>query len=168
MDNIAKQIAKDIVNSQMQVLEKTVAYMARKTSEDWTRMARKVMDDYYSDYQFTAQLYDRTFSMRDNIIVPVLRQTGAGWEAGVEFDYSRMDHGDMPQFREYDIFENFMYGQHGNEDYTVPGSNKEIMRNIYFTTPNARTVLDKYYQNYDAQMDKYFEEGLKLALLGKI
>ena len=168
MDNIAKEIAKDIVNSQMQVLEKTVAYMAKKTSEDWTRAAIKVMDAYYFDYDHTGKYYKQTFSMRNNVIVPVLKQTGTNWEAGVEFDYTRMGHGNMPQFREYDIFENFMYGQHGNEDYTVPNTNKEITRKIHFTTPYARMVLDKYYDDYGKTMDKYFDEGLKLAMLGKI
>lgn len=162
MDNIAKQMAQDIVNSQMQVLEKTVAYMAQKTSEDWTRMARKVMDDYYNDYEKTGKYYPQTGDMQRNLIVPVLQQSGNQWEAGVKFDYTRMNHGEMPQFREYDIWENFMYGQHGNEDYL------DSMRNIYFTRPYARMVLDKYYENYDSQMDKYFDEGLKLAMLGKL
>ena len=169
MDNIAKEIAKDIVNSQMQVLEKTVAYMAQKTSEDWTRMAKKIMDDYYSDYRFTTMTYEQTFSMRDNVIVPVLKQTGTSWEAGVKFDYSRMSHGDdITASGEFWILNNFLYGYHGNENYTNPKTGEKIKRNIFVTSPSAKTELDKYYQNYDAQMDKYFEEGLKLAMLGKI
>lgn len=166
--NIAKQIADDIINDQKQILEKTIEYMAKKTSEDWERMARKVMDAYYDDYEQTGKYYKQTFNMRRNLIVPVFSQTSTGWEAGMKFDYTKMDHGQMPKFREYDIFENFMYGQHGNEDYTVPKTGEQVIREIYFTRPNARTVLDKYYANYDRQLDIYFEEGLQKAMLGQL
>lgn len=166
--NVAKQIANDIINDQKQILEKTVEYIAKKTNEDWVEMAKKVMDAYYEDYEQTGKYYKQTFNMRRNLIVPVLTRTGTGWEAGMEFDYTKMDHGQMPKFREYDIWENFMYGQHGNEDYTIKRTGEQVIREVYFTRPYARAVLDKYYANYDKQMDKYFDEGVRLAKLGKI
>jgi hypothetical protein len=58
-------------------------------------------------------------------------------------------------FYEEDIFENFMSGAHGNTKY----AGVENARKIAMTSPSAQSVLDKYYANYDKQIDKYFEEG---------
>lgn len=163
--NVTKNIANDIVSDQKQILEQAIAYMAQKTSEDWTRVAKKVMDDYYADYDKTTQRYKQTFSMRDTV-VPVLKRTSDGFEAGVEFDFERMSHQDITDTGEYWILNNFMYGYHGNENYTLPDGTK-ILRNIYRTTPHAKFILDEYYKNYDSQMDQYFDEGVKLAKLYK-
>lgn len=165
--NVVNQIVDDIVKDATKTLESTVKYVAEMTASDWERMARHVMDAYYSDYSETTGRYERTFSMRDNVIERVLRKDGDGYVAGIKFDPSRMNHGDLSQFREYDIWENFMYGQHGNEDYTTPKTKQQITRNVHFTTPYAKAVLDKYYGTYDRKVDKYFEEGLKRAMLGK-
>lgn len=72
-----------------------------------------------------------------------------------------MSHAGLSQFSEFAIFDNFMYGQHGNEDYTNPKTKEQVIRNIAFTTPFAKIVLDKYYKNYDSKIDAYFEEALR-------
>jgi len=166
-NRVAKEVANDIVNDQMKVLQKTIEYMAKKTSEDWERMARRVMDDYYSDYDKTTQKYERTFEMKNKIITPVLKQTGFDWEAGVDFDFEQMDHDDITDTGEFWIWKNFMYGYHGNENYTVPTTGKKIKRNVYISSPPAKEVLDTYYKNYDSKIEEYFEDGLKLALLDR-
>ena len=166
-NRVAKEVANDIVNDQMKVLQKTIEYMAKKTSEDWERMARKVMDDYYSDYDKTTQKYNRTFEMRQKIITPVLKQDGFNWEAGVKFDvFGTMDH-ELEDFDEISIFQNFMHGHHGNKNYTVPTTGEQIKRNIYISPTPAKEVLDMYYKNYDRKIEEYFEDGLKLALLDR-
>lgn len=155
-NEIAKEIAKDIIKDQKKKMQQAVEYVAQKTRDDWERTARRVMDAYYADYD--PKFYDRTNELR-NIIVPVFQQNGNSYVAGMEFDYSRMDHGVLPQFSEYSIFENFMYGAHGNEDYTTPTGNK-ITRDIHFTYPHARAILDDYYSSYDLKIDSFWKEAL--------
>ena len=153
---LAKEIAKDIIKDQKNKMQRAVEYVAQKTRDDWERMANRVMDAYYSDYD--PKFYDRTDELR-NIIVPVFKQNGNSYVAGMEFDYSRMDHGALPKFNEYSIFENFMYGAHGNEDYTTP-TGKQVTRNIHFTNPHARSILDNYYSSYDSKIDLFWKEAL--------
>lgn len=154
--DVAREIAKDIIKDQKNKMQQAVEYVAQKTRDDWERMAHRVMDSYYSDYD--PKFYDRTDELR-NIIIPVFKQNGNAYVAGMEFDYSRMDHSMLPQFSEYSIFENFMYGAHGNEDYTT-SIGKKITRDIHFTHPNARQILDNYYNNYDSKIDLFWKEAL--------
>ena len=153
---IAKEIAKDIIKDQQKKMQRAVEYVAQKTRDDWERKAHRVMDAYYSDYR--SDLYDRTDELK-NIIVPVFQQKGNSYVTGVEFNYSRMDHGTLPKFNEYSIFENFMYGAHGNEDYTT-STGKKVTRDIHFTNPYARQILDNYYNNYDSKIDLFWKEAL--------
>ena len=39
------------------------------------------------------------------------------------------------------------------------GRRSKNARNIFVTSPSPQFVFDKYYKNYDKQIDKYFEEG---------
>ena len=152
-------IIDDIVKDAEETLNNVTRYVATRVADDWEDKARSVMDAYYSTE--TAGYYNRTDSLR-NTYQRVLRPGGSGYTAGVEFDVSRMSHDGLSQFSEFAIFDNFMYGQHGNEDYTSPKTGKLITRNIAFTTPFAKIVLDKYYQNYDSKVDAYFEEALNM------
>lgn len=165
--NVVDRIVDDIVKDAEKTLNNVTKYVAKNVADDWETMARSVMDAYYSDYSKTTMRYKRTFSMSDDVIERVFKRSGDGYVAGVKFDPSRMDHGNLPQFREYDIWENFMYGQHGNEDYTAPITRQQTTRNVYFTNPYAKAVLDKYYSTYDRQIDKHFEDGLKRVMLNK-
>ena len=162
------QIVDDIVKDAQQDLENVVEYVAKQVRNDWSRMAYWVMDKYYDDYRYTTKKYKRTFSMYNNAIVPILQKDGDGYTAGVEFDWSRMDHGDdITNSGEFWILNNFLYGYHGNENYTVPSTGKQIKRNIYQTTPSANTVLDKYYENYDRFFDQHFEYAVKRIINNK-
>lgn len=168
----AAEIAKDVVKEEMERFEKVIQYVAECTARDWELMARKVMDDYYADYVYTTRRYKQTFSMYESV-VPVLTRNADGYEAGVLFDYSRMSHGDksdvgdanhhgaITNAGEFWILNNFIYGYHGNENYTTKDGEK-ITRHIYVTNPPAGKVLDDYYQAYDAQIDRYVGEALRL------
>lgn len=162
----AAEVAKDVMKEELDRLEKVIAYVAYRTSTDWVQIANKVMDDYYADYVYTTRRYKQTFSMRESI-VPILGRNADGFEAGVLFDYSRMSHGhkggenDITSAGEFWILNNFIYGYHGNENYTTP-SGEKITRHIYVTNPPAGQVLDDYYQAYDAQIDRYVGEALRL------
>ena len=159
MSNTISQIVDDIVKDATETLNNVTNYVAKNAADDWERMAKSVMDTYYDTE--TAGYYKRTDSMR-NTVKRVLSKSGNGYTAGVEFDLSRMSHDGLSQFSEFAIFDNFMYGQHGSEDYTSPKTGKPVIRNIAFTTPFAKIVLDKYYQNYDSKVDGYFEEALRI------
>ena len=82
--------------------------------------------------------------------------------AGIMFDWSRMHHEDITATGEFWIGKNFFAGYHGNENYTVPSTGKKIKRHIVFTDPPAQMILDRYYQNYDNKMDRYFYEAISL------
>lgn len=166
---IAKEIAKDIIKDQKKKMQQAVEYVAQKTRDDWERQARHVMDAYYVDYK--SDLYDRTNELR-NIIVPVFNQYGNSYVVGVEFDPSLMNHNLMTKkvsafgetdfanrITEEDIFKNFMYGAHGNEDYTT-STGKKIKRDIHFTSPSPMAMLDNYYYNYDSKIDSFWKEAL--------
>lgn len=155
--DVAREIATDIVKDSKKRAQQAIDYVAQQIRDDWEQQAHRVMDAYYSDYR--SDLYDRTDELK-NIIVPVFNQKGNSYVVGVEFDYSRMDHGVLPKFNEYSIFENFMYGAHGNEDYTVSSSGRKITRDIHFTHPHARQILDNYYNNYDAKFERFWKEAL--------
>lgn len=159
MGNVVSQIVDDIVNDATKTLNNVTKYVATRVADDWEEQARRVMDAYYSTS--TAGYYERTFSLRDTV-ERILRKDGSGYIAGVKFDPSRMSHDGLSRFSEFAIMDNFMYGQHGNEDYTSPKTGEQVMRNVAFTTPHARIVLDKYYQNYDSKVDQYFAEALSL------
>lgn len=167
---LAKQIANDIIKNQEEKMRQAVAYVAQKVSEDWAQKARGVMDAYYSDYQ--SDDYDRTNQLRDSIM-PVMVENGNTFITGMEFDISKMDHtlntkinsafgsmGTSARIGEVDIFKNFMYGAHGNEDYTVPGTGRKIRRDIHFTSPSAIEVLDGYYNSYHTTIDRFWKEAL--------
>ena len=152
-------IIDDIVKDAEETLNNVTRYVATRVADDWENKAKSVMDAYYSTE--TAGYYNRTDSLR-NTIKRVFDQGGSGYTAGVEFDVSRMGHDGLSQFSEFAIFDNFMYGQHGSEDYTSPKTGNHIVRNIAFTSPFAKIVLDKYYQNYGGKVDAYFEEALSI------
>lgn len=157
--NVVNQIVDDIVKDTTKTLNNITSYVAKRAADDWDEQGRYVMDAYYSTD--TAGYYERTFELRDTV-KKILRKDDGGYIAGVMFDPSRMSHHGLSQFSEFAIMDNFMYGQHGNEDYTSPRTRKQVTRNIAFTTPYARIVLDKYYQNYDSKVDQYFEEAFKI------
>lgn len=168
-NSLAKQIADDLIRDQKKRVERVVEYVAQRVSEDWEREARRVMDAYYVDYK--SDLYDRTNELR-NIIVPVKTRSGDIYTVGVEFDPSLMNHnlttkknsafggmGLSDRIGEEDIFKNFMYGAHGNEDYTT-STGKHITRDIHFTSPSPMEMLDNYYKNYDSRFDHFWKEAL--------
>lgn len=157
--NVVNQIVDGIVKDATKTLDSVTNYVAKRVADDWEEKARHVMDAYYSTE--TAGYYERTFELKDTV-KKILRKEDSGYVAGIMFDPSRMRHRGLSQFSEFAIMDNFMYGQHGNEDYTSPKTGKHVVRNVAFTTPFARIVLDKYYQNYDSNVDRYFEEAFSL------
>lgn len=156
---IASQIANDIMVDVENDVRTAMSNVTKRASEDWERMARRMMDMYYSDHSKTTGRYHITGSLR-NVIVPIMK-IGDICEFGVEFDYSRMNHGALPKFNEYSIWENFMYGAHGNEAYTVPSTGQMIDRNVVFSHPNTNSVLLDYFDSYDKILDRYFEDEFK-------
>lgn len=171
-NSLAKQIADDLIRDQKKRVEHVVEYVAQRVSEDWEREARRVMDAYYVDYK--SDLYDRTNELR-NIIVPVNIRSGDVYTTGVEFDPSLMKHNLMTKknsafggtglsnrIGEEDIFKNFMYGAHGNENYswTSGGTSFTGTRDIHFTSPSPMEMLDNYYKNYDSKFDRFWKEAL--------
>ena len=158
IDELVNNVVKDNVNK----LEHIVAFVATSVKYDWEREARRVLDDYYSDSSELTGRYKRTDELMKNVVVPVLETSGNNYIAGIKFDPSRMNHDDAFQFGEYGIWLNFLYGRHGTEDYTSPLTGDYVRRNIHFTTPYARSVLDKYYDNYDKKIDEFFKMGKDL------
>ena len=170
--DVAKEIANDIVKDGKKRAQQAVEYVAQKIRDDWEQQARRVMDAYYADYD--PEYYDRTNELR-NIIVPVFNKDGDSYEVGVEFDPSLMNHnlttkkvsafgetGFANRITEEDIFKNFMYGAHGNEDYswTSGGVRFTGKRNIHFTNPSPMAMLDNYYYNYDSRFERFWKEAL--------
>lgn len=158
MKNALGQLIDDIVKEETKNLYNVVGYMGRMIEADWTIYSRRVMDDYYRDYQFTTQRYKQTGSLR-NVVEPVHRQRGGKHTAGIRLDPERMYHGELPQFNEEGILDNFMSGMHGNIPYTIPGTGEKISRYIQITRPSAEQMLDNYYHRYDSRIDKFFEDG---------
>ena len=167
--DVAREIANDIVKDSKKRAQQAIEYVAQQIRDDWEQQARRVMDAYYVDYK--SDLYDRTNELR-NIIVPVFNKNGDSYEVGVEFDPTLMNHnlttkkvsafgetGFANRITEEDIFKNFMYGAHGNEDYTTSTGNK-IKRDIHFTSPSPMQMLDNYYYNYDSRFERFWKEAL--------
>lgn len=150
---IADDITKDIKNS----LNRAVRHIATSAKKDWITIGKSVMDQYYYDYAETTMRYDSTYSMYNDLIVPIFWEKNSTYNIGLRFYPNKMDHGSLPKFTEEAIFENFMSGAHGNTKY----AGVENARKIFVTTPSAQSVLDNYYNNYDKQIDKYFEESKK-------
>lgn len=167
--DVARDIAKDIVQDSKKRVQQIIEYVAQQIRDDWEQQARRVMDAYYVDYK--SDLYDRTDELR-NIIVPVFNKNGDSYEVGVEFDPTLMNHNLMTKkvsafgetgfanrITEEDIFKNFMYGAHGNEDYTN-SAGKKVKRDVHFTSPSPMQMLDNYYYNYDSQFERFWKEAL--------
>ena len=163
--DFASKIADYIVRDATNRLNRAVRHIATKAHRDWVSIGKSVMDQYYMDYAETTMRYGSTFSMYNDLIVPIFWKKNSNYNIGIRFYPDMMNHG-LPHsnkdgqkynFYENDIFENFMSGAHGNTTY----AGVENARKIYTTTPSAQSVLDSYYSNYDKQIDKYFEEGKK-------
>lgn len=166
MSNIADKIAEDITKDARNTLNRVTRHIANRVADDWMIKAISVMDDYYGDYSRTTRRYKRTYSLFNDSIIPVFYKKTLNidgdrfnaYRVGIKFSPDKMNHGQMPMFNEESIFENFMFGAHGNATY----AGVENARKIFNTTPCAKSVLDAYYSNYDAQFDKYFNEAVKL------
>ena len=167
--DVASEIANDIVKDVKKRAMQAIEYVAQQIRDDWEQQARRVMDAYYSDYD--PKSYDRTNELR-NIIVPVFNKNGDSYEVGIEFDPTLMNHNLMTKsvsafgetgftnrITEEDIFKNFMYGAHGNEDYTN-AAGKKVKREIHFTSPSPMQMLDNYYYNYDSKFERFWKEAL--------
>ena len=75
-----------------------------------------------------------------------------GYQAGVVFDsnyFNNIMHHENKGFREWDIVENFIFGQHGNGKV------------IYFTEPHADIVLRDYLNSYRPRFDKHYNDACK-------
>lgn len=76
-----------------------------------------------------------------------------GYQAGVVFDpdyfNKNMQH-TYKGFTEWDITENFLFGQHGNGEA------------IHFTEPHADIVLRDYLNSYKTRFDKHYNDALKI------
>lgn len=155
MSNTLNQIVDDITKDATNRLNRAVRHIATSAKKDWVEIAKSVMDQYYFDYAETTMRYNSTFSMYNDLIVPIFWKKDSNYNIGIRFYPSKMNHGALPMFSEEAIFENFMSGAHGNTRY----AGVENARKIAMTSPSAQSVLDKYYANYDKQIDKYFEEG---------
>ena len=153
------QIVDDIVQDATKTLNSVTKYVAKRVADDWQDQGKRVMDDYYSTE--TAGYYERTFELM-NTVKRVMKKSGDGYIAGVMFDWSRMYHEDISATGEFWIGKNFLYGYHGNENYTIPSTGKKIKRKIAFTDIPAQMVLDRYYQNYDNKIDRYFYEAISI------
>lgn len=161
MSNAVNQLVDDIIKDTTKKLNKVTRYAAKRVADDWEEKALYVMDAYYSTD--TAGYYNPTGSLENTIERVLSKKDKNGMNvAGVRFNISRMSHSGLSQFSEASIMDNFMYGQHGNEDYTCPRTRKQVMRNIAFTTPHARIVLDQYYKNYENKVDQYITEAFSL------
>ncbi len=83
---------------------------------------------------------------------------GVGYQAGVLFDpgyfEDKMHHSVMGKnFTEWDIAENFLFGQHGN------GSARSAVTE--FTEPHADMVLRDYLNSYKSRFDKHYQAAYK-------
>lgn len=75
-----------------------------------------------------------------------------GYQAGVIFDpdyFSKAMHHEHKGFTEWDITENFLFGQHGNGGA------------IYFTEPHADIVLRDYLDAYKPKFDKHYSDACR-------
>lgn len=75
-----------------------------------------------------------------------------GYQAGVIFDpsyFNQAMHHENKGFSEWDIVENFLFGQHGNGDA------------IHFTTPHADMVLRNYLNSYKSKFDKHYNDACR-------
>lgn len=163
MRNVARKFAEDITNDAKNTLNRVTRHIAKRVADDWYVMATKVMDDYYATDPITDR-YNRTYSLMNDVIVPVFWKKGnaqkgqALYHAGIRFYPDHMDHGTLPAFSEEEIWANFMRGEHGNKAY----KGNPNARSIAMTTPSPMSTLDAYYANYETNLDKYFDEAVKL------
>lgn len=75
-----------------------------------------------------------------------------GYQAGVVFDpdyFERAMHHENKGFTEWDIVENFLFGQHGNGEA------------IHFTEPHADMILREYINSYKTKFDKHYNDAFK-------
>ena len=158
MSNVADQIIEDITRDAKNTLNRVTRHIANRVATDWELKAISVMDDYYGDYSKTTKRYNRTYSLFYDAVVPVFWKKNDTYTVGIKFNPSNMDHGSLPMFSEEGIWSNFMEGAHGSSTYR----GNENARNIAITSPSPQYVLDEYYNNYDGQLDKYFNEAVKL------
>ena len=76
----------------------------------------------------------------------------SGWQAGVIFDpdyFEKAMYHENKGFTEWDIVENFIFGQHGNGAA------------IHFTEPHADIILRNYINSYKTKFDKYYNDACK-------
>lgn len=154
-NSIAKQIVEDITKDAKNRLNRAVRHIAISSRNDWEKISKSVMDQYYYDYAETTMRYNGTFSLYNDLIVPIFWKKDSNYNVGIRFYPGNMSHGTLPMFSEDAIYQNFMSGAHGNTKY----AGVENARHIFVTSPSPESVFDKYYKNYDKQIDKYFEEG---------
>ena len=147
VDNFVKNYCKKVEKG----LNDALAYTAQKVEEDFLRVSKSVMDNYYNDYD--PVIYER-MGERDDIsgslrdaFRGINEKTKNGYSAGVYFDFQLMDHLGVTHTGEYHIMENFMKGVHGSPSVKV-------------TVPGAWEVLEKYYDQYETRLDKHYEDGL--------
>lgn len=82
--------------------------------------------------------------------------SGLGYQAGVIFDpdyFNKAMKHSVKGFTEWDIAENFLFGQHGN------GS--AISSVTEFTEPYADIVLRDYINSYKPRFDKHYRDAYK-------
>lgn len=74
-----------------------------------------------------------------------------GYQAGVVFDSSYFNaamHHENKGFNEWDIVENFLFGQHGNG------------KAIHFTEPHADIILKNYINSYRPKFNQHYDTAL--------
>ena len=75
-----------------------------------------------------------------------------GYQAGVLFDPNKFKstmHHEHKGFTEWDITENFLFGQHGNGEA------------IHFTEPHADIVLRNYIDSYKTKFDRHYNDACR-------
>lgn len=147
VEGFAKSYCKKIRESAKEVL----AYTAQKVEEDFLRVSKSVMDDYYNDYdpvvyERMGERADIAGSLRDSFR-GFNEKTKNGYSAGVRFDFQLMDHIGVTHTGEFHIMENFMEGVHGSP-------------NVKVTVPGAWDILQGYFNNYGPKLDKHYNDGL--------
>lgn len=136
----------NIITDVRKTTKSALEYAGQKVSDDLGKMAYLALDSYYSEYD--PEYYKRTYDLRDNVYYKVNKRTGFGVQAGVVFDYEKMNHkhkgnySNGDPFTEFDIYNNFLDGFHGYKWNNATQQAEEIRG------ADHKAFMDKYYSSY--------------------
>ena len=186
---LQKEILKQILDTEVPKIKKVIKYVSEHAQADFVNQTNTLIDLYYEGYEpasyvrteqyrkkqprdekgkFSTKQEDTRRRANDISLREAIKAKGEpgvglcrsidgskfGYEAGVIFDPEYFDTAMKHSIRgieEWDIVSNFLYS---NSDGV--GNLPQMQR-----SPEAATILDGFWANYDSTFDKHYNDAYK-------